>query len=97
MNTPRPALTWRPIITDICTRRRIASRDVLSCYRSPALVAARYELFWSLNRVHGAALSDIGRRLGYHHTTVMYGVRRWQEHLDGHRDRVTRFSWRDVA
>jgi len=77
----RMVLTWRPIIDEICARHGLPVSKVISDYRDERPVAARQELWWTLNQ-RGASLQEIGRRVGgFHHTTVMYGVRQWEKKM----------------
>lgn len=80
--TVHPCHSWRPLIADVATTHRLHPRDMLGGWKCPKAVAARQELWWRLNQ-RGVALSEIGRRLGgFHHTTVMHGVRQWAAKME---------------
>lgn len=73
---------WRPIAEDVARRHSVAVRDMLSGWRSPALVVARQEFWWRL-RERGVSLAEIGRRTGgYHHTSVRHGVMLWAAKIE---------------
>lgn len=79
---PRPCRSWQAVINDVCDHHKVEPRDVLEGWRTARLAACRFELWWTLNSM-GASLSEIGRRLGgYHHTTVMHGVRQWAARME---------------
>lgn len=74
--------SWHPIAEDVARRHRLAVKDMLSGWRSPALVVARQEFWWLLNQ-RGVSLAEIGRRTGgYDHTTVRHGVLVWSAKLE---------------
>ena len=85
---PKPALrelrlraSWRPLADEVAARHGVAVKDMLSGWRSPALVAARQEFWWRLNQL-GVALAEIGRRTGgYDHTSVRHGVMVWAKRV----------------
>lgn len=53
----------------------VAVADMLGGARSPQVAKARHAAAWLL-REQGMSLPEIGRLLGLHHTTVLYGCRK---------------------
>lgn len=63
-------------INRICRRHRVMFEDVCTTSRIPAVVPCRQEIWWTLRQA-GATYYDMGKRFGFHHTTIMHGVEAW--------------------
>ncbi len=78
----RMVTNWRPVVDAICASHGLHARDLATDTRARKVVEARQELWFRLSQ-RGVAFSEIGRRLGgFHHTTVMHGVRQWAARLE---------------
>ena len=67
----------------------VSVSDMLSRSRTPELVAAR-QVYWFYLRSKGLGFSEIGRRFGWDHATVLYGVNRVRDLIwtkDGYLER----------
>lgn len=80
----RPCSNWQPIIDELVRKYGVCLKDLRNGWKSARYVRCRYEIWWSLNKLRGISLSEIGRRLGgFHHTSVMHGVRMFDAMLAG--------------
>lgn len=78
----KPFPRWRPVIAEVCRRRRVGWRNIISKSRLPNIVRCRFEIWWQIRTRFGASFLEIGKRTGgFHHTSVMYGVGQWQERV----------------
>jgi chromosomal replication initiation ATPase DnaA len=72
-----PYPRMRSVVADACKRHGIHQRDLFSGSRAREIRACRFDIWWVLHRQMGFSLNRIGDRLGgYHHATVLNGVRR---------------------
>lgn len=82
---PPPSPTARRyvhVLHDVATRHGVEVQDIVGRSRARRLVAARQEAFY-LMKEHGYSLSQIGRFCNRDHTTVMHGVEKHAEKLNG--------------
>ena len=78
-----PYINWRSTIDEVCARRGISIKALMTTSRLPADVEARWEIWWTIKTKFGSSDSKIGRRLGgFDHATVAHGIRAWQKRLD---------------
>lgn len=71
-----PPRTWLKVIDEVCVRHQVHRRDLLAGWKADKVVACRQELWAVLRATTKASLATIGRRTGgFHHTTVMHGIR----------------------
>ena len=64
----------RDLIAPVLQRHMLTWRQVISKDRKQAIVSARQECMWVLNKA-GMSLPMIGRFMNRDHTTVLHGVR----------------------
>ena len=67
----------------------VSVADMLSRSRKPELVAAR-QVYWFYLRSKGLGFSEIGRRFGWDHATVLHGVKKVRDIIwtkDGYLER----------
>lgn len=73
-----PADIAREVVADAAARHGVTAEAIYGGSRRRDVTAAKYEAFHVL-RTSGYTLADIGRYLHCDHTTVIYGLRRYQE------------------
>ena len=72
--------TGEIIIHETCAKYRVSKEELKSGSRVSLLVQARFEVFWRMKRETHLTLPTIGRLVGgKDHTTVLHGVRRYEE------------------
>ena len=75
-------MAWRAGIDEICRRHGMTFERVMVDSKVDKLVHCRHEIWWWLHRLRGTSLPEIGRRFGgFHHTTVLHGVRKHEERM----------------
>lgn len=80
----RPCLAWRAAIRDIVSHHDVCRKDLEAGWRDARHVRCRHEIWWHLHKVMGVPLNQIGKRLGgFHHSTVLHGVRIRQAAIAG--------------
>lgn len=70
----------REIINRVSLETGVGLRDILSDYRGPVAVRARWRCFADLRRA-GATYCQIGRLMQRDHATVIHGLRRLSEEM----------------
>ena len=63
------------IIAEVAAATGVHERLIRGRSRERSVVAARW-LAWSVAHREGMSLAEIGRRMGFDHTSVLHGVRR---------------------
>ena len=58
----------------------VSVSDMLSKSRKPEFVAAR-QVYWFYLRSCGLGFSEIGRRFGWNHATVLHGVKKVRDFI----------------
>lgn len=72
----------RTIIKEVAREMNVSVLDIISQRRSKEFVEARQYIMWRLRNETSWSFPRIGKFLGNRdHTTVMHGVRRWEEKL----------------
>jgi chromosomal replication initiation ATPase DnaA len=66
----------RSLLTETADARGVPAHRLLSQDKRPAITSAR-RAWWHALAMAGYSYSEIGLRAGYHHTSVMYGVRKY--------------------
>ena len=65
---------------EVAAKYRVGINEIDSKRRHKRLVQARQEIFWRAKRETTASFPEIGRRVGgKDHTTVLHGVRRYEQ------------------
>ena len=65
---------------EVAAKYRVGINEIDSKRRHKLLVQARQEIFWRAKRETTASFPEIGRRVGgKDHTTVIHGVRRYEQ------------------
>ncbi len=67
------------IIAEVARRMHVPVARLRARDRAPHVVAARYAACWALSR-SGLTPARIGRVFGLHHSTVVHGLRRAEQH-----------------
>lgn len=57
----------------------VSTEEIMGKNRTFRVASARQLVFWYLWYVCKLSFSDIGRTMGKHHATIMYGVRQAEE------------------
>lgn len=70
------------ILKEVCRKYGFSVLDIKSMRRQGPLVRARFEFMWRAKKETKRSLPEIGRFLGKDHTTVLHGVRRFQDMID---------------
>lgn len=70
------------IIKAVCAALELDEKDVKSRNRSNDNAEARFIIFYLLKRYTDLGLKKIGKELGRHHTTVIYGLETYQKLID---------------
>jgi chromosomal replication initiation ATPase DnaA len=74
--------TWRPAAEVIAKEQGTTVKEMLSGYSGRRVYPARCAFWHHLRHVRGVSYSEIGRRTGgYDHSSVWYGVRKWENHM----------------
>lgn len=88
---PRPCARWMPVIADVCRRHRVSPKELFQGFKDESIVPCRHEVWWTLRNTFGSSYPQIGQRMGgYHHTSILHGVRKHQERLDAARSSAQR-------
>lgn len=73
----------KKIIWEVCFQTEMNWLDIKSQRRDKHLVIVRQYLMWRLKKETTLSLPQIGRQIGGRdHTTVLYGVRKYQDLMD---------------
>lgn len=75
-------MRWRVILAEVCHKHNITYSELVGDRRSKHLVKARHEAAFRLSRETEMSLPAIGRRLNRDHTTILYGLRCYQERIE---------------
>lgn len=67
----------------------VSTEEIMSPNRSFRVASARQLVYWHLY-YHGLGLSEIGRAMGKHHATIMYGVRQAETMIERNRTKEDR-------
>jgi len=79
---PYRSQTIKEFVKDVCRRHRLSEEELWSRSRKTRPKEARWELWYLIRKNLQLSLPHIGQRCGgYDHTTVMHGIRRWEEIL----------------
>lgn len=78
LETDGPVLTFTEVIAVISEKMQVPIEDLLGPSRLRNVVQARFTCFTALY-LRGSSLSAIGRRFDRDHTTVMHGVRVFED------------------
>ena len=71
---------WKRICLETCNKHNVAFNELISPRRDKKLVRARYEVMWRMKKETSMSFPAIGRRLGGRdHSTIIVGVRRYEE------------------
>jgi len=73
-DTKRLPLRWRPVVETVCRNNGACLGDVMAGWRGRRAVKARHAVWHAIHDQFGSSLAEIGRRFGFHHTTVMHGI-----------------------
>lgn len=77
-----PVWIARKMLEEVAEQTGFTTQQIVGPQRSGDLVAARHYLMWRLRRETTWSLPEIGRFLGGRdHTTVLHGVRKWDQRL----------------
>ena len=72
------AISHDGFLLSVSRKHGISAASILSPGGNSKVSAARYELFSKLRGI-GLSYPKIARMTGFHHTTVMYGLRKHEE------------------
>jgi chromosomal replication initiation ATPase DnaA len=67
--------TWAQIVADVCKQHMVRERDLFSPCRAGHLLRARQDLYLAARRDTTLSISEIARRTGRHHTTVLNALK----------------------
>lgn len=81
--TQRLPARWRPIVEEVCAEFRVCLGDVMAGWRGRKVVKARHAVWQAIHDRFGSPLAEIGRRFGFHHTSVMHGIEMHQQRVAG--------------
>lgn len=81
--TKRLPIRWRDMAVRVCRRHGACLGDVMAGWRGRRAVKARHALWFAIHETYGSSFAEIGRRFGFHHTTVMHGVSLHAQRLAG--------------
>ena len=77
---PKPmGLPIAAVIREAAGVHGVAEMDIMSKSRLRSIAWARFHC-WHILHIGGRSFPWIGQRFGAHHTTVIHGVRQWEEH-----------------
>jgi len=75
-----PRQRAKALITEVCERRGVGYRDVMSRTKNRRISAVRMEAYFVVWQELGWSLGKVGRAFGRDHSTVSYGI---AKHLIG--------------
>lgn len=75
--------TIKEIVEEVAEKSGVTVLDILSHRRSQKVIHARHEVFWLARGRTKASLPQIGRVLGFDHTTVLHGIRCHEARMRG--------------
>lgn len=73
-DTRRLPMRWRPVVELTCRANDACVADVMSGWRGRSAVKARHAVWHAIHQQFRSPLAEIGRRFGFHHTSVMHGI-----------------------
>jgi chromosomal replication initiation ATPase DnaA len=76
--SPTPTTSAGELAQSIARRHGVAASDLTAHRRTNALVRARFE-WWAALRAQGRSFPEIGRLACRDHTTIIAGVRRYEQ------------------
>jgi chromosomal replication initiation ATPase DnaA len=76
---PTPQLLMGDILVEVSKHFDISINDILSARRNKDVVHARQISMWMIEAITKKSLADIGRKMHFHHTSVMSNVKRIEE------------------
>lgn len=74
---------WRPIVLSVCDETGACVGDVMSGWRGRRAAKARHKIWHSIHERFGTAKHYLGDKFGFHHTSVMHGIRAHQRRMSG--------------
>lgn len=77
------SMDWKEIAHELADDAQVSFCEMTGGQRFKRFVHPRQKLCWILVKIKGMSLSEAGRLIGGRdHTTVLHGVRKYQERLD---------------
>jgi len=70
---------WKRICIEVAAKHNISYRELISERQHKNLAYARFEAMYRMQRELEMSFPAIGRRLHRHYSTVIHGVKRWEE------------------
>jgi chromosomal replication initiator protein len=80
--SPKAKTTFATIAREVTTKRNVRWIDIVSARRTRNLLIPRFEVMWRARHETLMSLPQIGRQMGRDHTTILYGVRKYQAMID---------------
>ena len=78
---PAGARAWLRIVYEVAIEHSIPVGLILGKQRQPLIVAARQHAMYRISMETQMSLTDIGRRMGRDHTTVIHSVAKHKERI----------------
>ena len=93
---PATVPVWRRVLIEVARKHGLAVADLTGPRRARKIVAARQEAYYRMRTETMLSLLQIGQRLGgKDHTTVLYGIRRYEAITGGAPTRKTHGARRE--
>jgi chromosomal replication initiator protein len=86
---PQLVVSGHDITTTVCEAFGITARELMQG-RSARVVRARHMVWWLCRQMTDMSYPDLGRYFGRDHTTIIYGVRRFETRMAKDADLSTR-------
>lgn len=74
-------IRWRQIIAEVAEKHRISVRELTSHQRTTPMVHARQEMWYRLKTETRISIAEIGRRIGFDHSSGVHAIRRHKERM----------------